>query len=704
MRRLVLPPVLTAALLTVAMRGAPAAAREDGRTLPPTPEALQHLAIEIGGEQRSIDSIELVGFETLSAPDVWGHLEAPVPPFDFAAAAGLIRALEGSESFATIDSRLVVAADGRLKLELRLREHPRVRAVVVRGLVEFPEPRLAAALLGSASDEPAQAKSPPAWLAATGPAGLRPGILRGGVAGAAQRALEALFAAGYRMASASGALTADGTLTVDVDEGLLGEVRLVGVPKRVRRSALQALQLPPSRTFLEGDLPEALRRVEKALPFLQSDWGPRLTRALPQVRTWIEPGAPIRFSLREAAPVESTGAFSVEGHALTLYFETRKAVRFFVSPDELIRHTPVGGVGFGAITNLRVWDPQGRVQLKLETFSATADSKALDPLGEDSELASTLRVHLPTLRIADLGLQAYSQIDSGDEWRLGRQSSYVNSLFFGRPDMEYYWRSGSALNITVQPLPTVIFDVEHRNDSYRSMPVLESPPVVFRPETPFHNPPIEEGELGSLILRLELTSEPVHPDQLRGLFRSPDRSIIARPQRSDLRSEFQFLASLELANHGLGSQEQFDFARFVGDGRLFLATGRDSGLGLRARVAGGSGLPPQREEALGGWSTLRGYDLKEFRGGDWSALAMAEYRHSWLAAFVDVGALHRPGAGWTGPHVGIGAKLHPSSLPGIGPWLRRRRFLPAFQIAAAWRLDDASSLGPSARILVGDVF
>src|SRR4029079_17610921 len=51
------------------------------------------------------------------------------------------------------------------------------------------------------------------------------------------------------------------------------------------------------------------------------------------------------------------------------------------------------------------------------------------------------------------------------------------------------------------------------------------------------------------------------------------------------------------------------------------------------RVAGCDRLRDVREEGLGGWSALRGYHFKEFRGRR-SVLGTLEYRFDWISVLV----------------------------------------------------------------------
>lgn len=684
--------------------GVPCLAEDAARPAAGVEDPLRGLGIEVAGETRQIGALEVAGLTTLDEAQLWALVEKPAPPFAFAKAAALVEALERTRAFARIEPRLRVAATGELTLVVRLAEHPRVASVELRGLEEIPESGLLPELVGVSVLPPEPRQSAP--FASFEAGALRPGILHGGVAGAVARLVAKLFGSGYLMVDVQGTLSADGRLTLAVDEGRIEELRLVGPVRRLWPAIGEALGLPAGRVFHEAELDAALKQLERALPFLRRDLRPRPTRGLPVVEVSdAEPGVE-RFRLRDAAPTSGSRGFSVEGRRLAVFLEPKLSVRFRFSPDELLRHTPVGGIGVGVQTETRLWDPQDRVHLRLDTFAGVVYSTAIEDLDKEDlggEFEGALRLRIPPLRVADLSLDVHGIFETQDAWRTGRQTAYFNSLLFDRPDREYYWREGASANLTLQPAERLLVGAEYRLDSYSSIAALSEPAAIFNHEDRFVNPPVQDGEIGSLLLRAELRSEPVNPERIRGLFRTPETSIVVQPRSWGLRTGYQLLATVEIARPGLGSEPGIRFTRLVSDNMLFLATGAVNGLRLRARVAGGSGLPLQKQEALGGWSALRGYEFKEFRGGDWSWLGSAEYRHGWLAGFVDVGSVRQP-RGWTGPHAGAGLKLHFDSLPAIGPWLKNRRLLPPIQLAAAWRLDRAGKADPSVRLQIDQLF
>jgi hypothetical protein len=107
-------------------------------------------------------------------------------------------------------------------------------------------------------------------------------------------------------------------------------------------------------------------------------------------------------------------------------------------------------------------------------------------------------------------------------------------------------------------------------------------------------------------------------------------------------------------------------------------------------VAGklGGTLPAQKEEALGGWSALRGYGFKEFAGGNFSVLGTVEYRWNVASAFVDVGSL-RVGSAFGTVHTSLGLALN------LGEQVH---------VSLAWRADDHARAMPEARLFFRRTF
>jgi hypothetical protein len=273
--------------------------------------------------------------------------------------------------------------------------------------------------------------------------------------------------------------------------------------------------------------------------------------------------------------------------------------------------------------------------------------------------------------------------DTSDRWRIGAIDSYIYSALLNRPDADYFRRKGVAAFATWRLGNQWLLGGEYRQDSYESMESLAPPLTVFRRDSPpFPNAPVTAARFGSVIGRLEYASDGKPRDQHGSVFRSPELPLLGIendwPSRLTLRS----FATVEVARPAFGGEEETEFWKLVSDTLLYVPTGGDDTLRLRLRAAGGEDLPLQKQEGLGGWSALRGYGFKEFRG-DASVLGSAEYRWGFIGLFADVGSV-RQETGWTDARLGVGVNLH---------------FGDEVELTTAWRADDRASWVPEARLL-----
>jgi hypothetical protein len=221
---------------------------------------------------------------------------------------------------------------------------------------------------------------------------------------------------------------------------------------------------------------------------------------------------------------------------------------------------------------------------------------------------------------------------------------------------------------------------EYRRDRYAP---LDAPPRVWslfnRDDPRYGSAPVDEGEMGSAVFRLEYRSEKVSLHRVGSMWRNSETSLVeAGPWAIGLRT----LNTLEVADRSLGGI--FEFTRVVSDTSLTLETGRYDTLTLRLRGAGGHNLPLQKQEGLGGWTALRGYDFKEFRGNA-SLLGTLQLEGRHFGAFLDVGSVRQAGSGWLDPKPSAGALFCGANKSTCAE--------------AAWRLDGRARLLPDFRIL-----
>ncbi len=560
------------------------------------------------------------------------------------------------------------------------------------------------------------------WVARAEERVVFPGIVWRGLDRGLDRMLERIYERGYELASLTAELASDGTLTVRVDEGRIGTVDIEGVEPalvdRVRRLAA----IEPGRTFVKADLEAALQRVEAQLPFLRSQRGRRRYRPRPDVVLETASSAkagetgPLRYVTREAPPEENSsdgdskakpeptdeGAptrsgrwYSLDDNDLVLHFSARR-MSHSGSMTEIIRHTPVTSFAPGIEGKVRLWDPADRFHIRFDaggninTRPARANQLPPDAERWRFDGSGAVSLLIPSLRLAELGVLGYSRVDTSDRWRMNRLDSYLYSLLFNRADTDSFRRTGFTAFATFHLAQRATMGMEYRRDDYRS---LKSAPETFRlfnrDERPQATAPIDDGRIGSLLLRLEYSTETANAWDVGGLRRDPERSLVERGSGRASWATFKTVNTLEIARPSLGS-DTADFTRLVSDNSTFLEASENHGFKLRFR---GSfrlqgDLPRQKRDALGGWSALRGYDWKEFDAGRIALLGTAEYRSGFFSLFLDAGYIAYQQA-----NTGI------KTSAGLG-----FNFGQAVHVDLAWRLDDRARGWPEARLFFHRVF
>ncbi|NVJ00776.1 hypothetical protein HV824_22015 [Myxococcus sp. AM009] len=636
-------------------------------------------------------------------------------------------------------------------LEVHLEENPVVSAVEVNGLQDLQSTEILEELLrlpyrfptkDENEDEesftatlrvdsrrgtlsivrPCPPRYPPRdWVGRLERGTLHPGILLGGVAHGLERTLKRLRDDGYMLASLSAVWSPDGKLVVTVDEGRLESVEVRGVDADIAARVQDALDLRPGTVFLRSDAKRAVQRLTSRLPFLEpadvedSD-GPRSqrahiieTRAPDGTRAYHTQEAPrakprhreqVEFELnwRQFADwwdeVDSADSITLEGKKLVVHLRTRRP-DFDV--DLLPMHTQVTGFSPGLSGRLRLWDAKDRAHLTVDaalTIPLRWGGQYLpdDPEGTQRQrrlnMLGGAKLQVPRVGLAELGAQVYDFTDTLDRWRMGDIDSSLYSALINRPDRDYFRRKGLTAFATWRWADDWLAGVEYRSDRYESMRSFTPPFSLFRNDSaPFPNAPVTQGRFDSVVVRMEYASNVPAAASVGSLFRTPETSLFDRDGDWESRASLRGLLTLEVGNGPGSAGGDARFWKLVSDLALEVPTGWDTGLSLRVRTAGGHHLPEQKREALGGWTALRGFGFKEYRG-DVSVLTSAEYRWSALGVFADLGTVRADDA-WTDARLGLGASLH---------------FGDNVRMDVAWRTDERATATPEARLLFQRTF
>ena len=671
------------------------------------------------GEPQAFSGVRFSGLATVQEPALWEVLGGRPAGVDAERAALLIRRLVGLGLFASVTP---VVELGREKegpvLVLQVKEHLTIRRVVFEGLSELSPEGLLESLLSAPSRQEVERRRvkqnarpgvagdsrprcpdplpPRDWLARSEDQVVFPGVAFGGTDAALDRLVGYVFDRGYEMATVAADLAGDGTLTVKLNEGKIARIDLKGVEPRIEGEVRQLLGLTPGQPYLRDDVETSVERIRGRFPFLRASRDNRPTRRRPRMVLEQESEAGRRWRTVDQPASDERRWWTVDGQTLTLHL---RSIRFnnSASASELIRHTQVTSFAPGLENRTWVWDAADRVHLRVDAGANVNTQRATAPLPDPSGELDRWRfdwsaggaLEIPDAHIAELGVKGYARVDTSDRWRIDRVDSYLYSLVFNRPDSEYFRRQGLTAFLTTHLAQHLTAGMEYRRDDYRSLRPANDVFTFFnRDEPPAANPPISDGQMASLLFRLEASTLATPSHRVGTMRRDPERSIVEVEPGRTFFTTLRTVNTLEVADQGLGGD--FDFVRLVSDSAGVLRMGDSQMVKVRFRAAGklGGTLPLQKDEAQGGWTDLRGYGFKEFRNGDFSLLGTVEYGVGPLSLFVDIGSLRQADA-WSSARTGVGGALN---LP------------EDVHLDVAWRTDDQAELSPEVRLLFQRTF
>ena len=178
------------------------------------------------------------------------------------------------------------------------------------------------------------------------------------------------------------------------------------------------------------------------------------------------------------------------------------------------------------------------------------------------------------------------------------------ALLFARQDYrDYFEREGVGAYLAWRVPGFSVVSVHARNDTYRSLALQDGTRSLFERERELRdNPPVDEGDIHALLLRLE------------------------RQTRRTSRTRAGLYHWIEVERAGRGMGGDFHYTRALADLRSVLRLSPTATLALRA-VGGATvtgALPAQKRFAVGGVDGLRAHSFGQYRG-DQLLLGQAEY-------------------------------------------------------------------------------
>jgi outer membrane protein assembly factor BamA len=469
--------------------------------------------------------------------------------------------------------------------------------------------------------------------------------------------VESIYARqGYAAARATASIDAAGTLRIAVREGRLSTVEFVGVGPDRRAAFEKEFELQA------GDLFE--------LPAARS----ALTRLLAPSRGAIEP-APATSSTEGTVLVSEDGLEVVErGGATVLRVHLKqRAGRLQWSPSATDREdwfSPVDGfapaLGFaGTIFDQRHFN---------HTYIEAMGSWKFGP--DRPGYAIGLSQPFFTAPRVFAGVSLFDLTASDDAWRISPLEQSLVSLGFRNSYRDYYRRRGYQVHLAVRPFPSLELLSAWRAERQESLGV-STDFSVFKDDEPYRvNPQIDNGLSRSVVLGVGWDSRGFETESLARSYTRHQLDLpFGAPAGQELGWRIEW--SSELARPSYGGD--FDYTRHVLSGRGWMPLGPRQRLG--ARVIGGwsdGDLPVQREFAVGGFGSVRGYTFKEARGREMALLnleyGLSVFRHSRLLVLGDAGRTFKTFEG-----------SNDEWLKGVGVgW----EFNDDLRVEFGWRADD----------------
>ncbi|MCD6166809.1 BamA/TamA family outer membrane protein [bacterium] len=211
-----------------------------------------------------------------------------------------------------------------------------------------------------------------------------------------------------------------------------------------------------------------------------------------------------------------------------------------------------------------------------------------------------------------LGFEAYDLTYSEDDWIISTLENSLAAFFIHEDFQDFYRRQGYGVYLRQNFSQHLSLKVGYYEEKHSYLP-LKTDWALFGGHKKFRpNPSITEGELKGILTTLCFDT--------RNHYKNPDQGWLATIFIEYTPKDF------------LNQTDDLDFKRYVIDIRRYQPLSQGQNLDLRLRLGESDAtLPKQKLFDLGGISTLRGFEFKEFTG-DRMLLGNLEYRVDWSEA------------------------------------------------------------------------
>ena len=429
---------------------------------------------------------------------------------------------------------------------------------------------------------------------------------------------------GYTFARVDAAFDAStGTLTLNIDEGVIGDVEFQGVD-----DPALAKRFTDEFALRAGDVFNR-KKAMQALEVL-----------LRPTRGAVRPG---KIYFRDSRDLSNRrGTFDMidrDGRRVLLVGLREPAGRFRLLPDLGDREdwfTSVDGFVPSLGFNAAVFDHRefNHAYVTGHLSFKTAAERAGYALGFERPIFRTRKLYI--------GGELHDLTASDDQWQVSSTEASLAAIGPRKSFRDYYRRRGVQITSAFRIHPRAELLLAWRGERQENLAV-ESDFSFWNDDEPFRpNRPAIDGRLNALVIGASLDGDTFDRESLGTTYR---RHLLEEPfgqrleefdnhrrpspvWRIDWTSEIS-------APDALGSD--FDFKRHLVSGRARVPLSPHQDFG--ARLIGGWSqglLPTQRLFAIGGLGSVHGYEFKE-QNGNTLALLNLEYALGWRNAFQVVG-------------------------------------------------------------------
>jgi surface antigen Omp85-like protein/surface antigen-like variable number repeat protein len=408
-----------------------------------------------------------------------------------------------------------------------------------------------------------------------------------------------------------------GVLTLRADEGRLRELDVTGVEGGAEAQARTLLALKSGEVLTEKDLRAGLRRLQDG-----SGGAFRLASEPPYTVEPLSEGVRLKVAV---APVHTGLRVRIQG------------------PDLSPLRNRVEGIAPGAGVEVTLFDPSALEHARVYARAAYGFTS------KDARFAVGAQRPFARQRFV-LGYELHDLTDTDDAFRKYPVELTPGVVRVFSITEDYFRRRGHEAYAFVRPSPRLHLGVSYRRDRFESLPVLTHDSVFFFKRTARLNPPVDEGPRNAVLFTARWAAgAPLYATPVA----ERDSFLMREPYGDRLRRDQTARVDLSFEIGGRTETGSPSYRRFIGHAHARRDLSPVFSIGGRLLLGLGSDLPPQRQFALGGAGTLRGYGLKTL-GGEDVALGTVEGRLRLPERWPELIAFYDGGAAWTRGLAGAG--------------------------------------------------